>query len=230
MTPMRLEVSQRARLFAWQAGIAALCLTAGVGCQDDVVTQFPAGLVPIEANTATLPAGTPADPYPEERVVLSGEDSHGAWLHAYGYVKAPIALVWTAFQDPAVVIDRRAITSYTTTLDVEPEYDVSFKVRYVIEDVVTVMFDVNWRESATEGTVDAPTRVIVAYQKTWGSSFLRRMAGTIELVQITPDITQIGWVQRLDATNTNAATLESWNADQFTNVIHSVRGEPLLVF
>lgn len=227
---MRLVVPDPRPARARHVLLASLGLVLLVGCQEDIVTQFPAGLTPIEANTATPPAATPTDDFPEVLSVRSGEDADGAWLHAYAYVKAPIALVWTAFKDPNVVVDRRALTSFTTTYDVEADYDVSFRCRYVIEDVVTVSFDVTWRESAVEGTVDAPTRVIVAYQKTWGSSFVRRMAGTIELLQITPDVTQIGWVMRLDATRTGTADLISWSTDQYANVLHSVRGEPLLVF
>jgi hypothetical protein len=206
-------------------GFALLC-----GCQSDVATQFPAGLTPIEENTAPLPAPTATDEFPEVLSVVTGTDSGGSFLHAYAYVKAPIAAVWTAFKDPNVVTDRRSITSFTTTYDVEAEYDVSYRCRIVVEDVITLTFDITWRESAVAGTVDAPTRVIIAYQKTWGSSLVRRMAGTIELLEIAPDVTQIGWVQRLQATRTSPADLISWNADQYTDVVRSVRGEPLLVF
>lgn len=227
---MRVVASPSLRLRPLQAVLACLGLVWLVGCQDDIATQFPAGLTPIEANTATPPPATPTDDFPEVLSIHTGTDAGGAFLHAYAYVKAPIALVWTAFQDPNVVVDRRGITSFTTTYDVEPEYDVSFRCRYVIEDVVTVSFDLTWRESAVAGTVAAPTRVIVAYQKTWGSSFVRRMAGTIELLQIAPDVTQIGWVMRLDATRTGTPDLISWNADQYADVLHSVRGEPLTVY
>ena len=223
MAPRR---SSRTACFA-ALGLAVVGLATLCGCQDTVATQFPAGLTPIEANTAPLPVATPTDEFPEVLSIRTGTDAGGSFLHAYAYVKAPIALVWTAFQDPNVVVDRRNLTSFTTTHDVEPEYDVSFRCRYVIEDVVTVTFDMTWRESAIEGSVAAPTRVIVAYQKTWGSSFVRRMAGTIELLQIAPDVTQISWVQRLDATRTGVPDMVSWNADQYANVLHSVRGEPL---
>jgi hypothetical protein len=142
-----------------RALLGMFCITAlGLplaGCQSEIVSQFPDGLTAIEENTATPPAPTATDEFPEERSVLTGEDDGGAWLHGFAYVKAPIALVWTAFKDPNVVVDRREITSFTTAFDVEDEYDVSFRCSHVVEDVVTVEFDVTWRESAVEGPAQA---------------------------------------------------------------------------
>ena len=226
----RAHVVAKRAISATACIAVALCLAVVTGCQSQIVTQFPEGLTPIEANTATPPAATDTEEFPQTRNVVSGDDDGGAWLHAYGYVHAPIEAVWEAYQVPAVVIDRRPLTSFSATFDVEDEYDVSFKVRYVIEDIVTVIFDVIWRQSAVEGTVDAPIRVVIAYQKVWGSSFTRRVAGTIELLKVAPDVTQISWVMRLDASATDSGNLISWNADQFTNVVRHIRGEPLLTF
>ncbi len=211
--------------------VSALLVAAWVcGCQEDVVTQFPEGLIPIEENTATPPAATPTDAFPEVRSFVTGDDDGGGWLHGYAYVKAPVAQVWDAFQDTEVVADRRAITYYEARWDVEPEYDVSFATRYFIEDLITVSFELTWRQSVVEGTLAAPRRVIAAYQKTWGSSLVRRMAGTIELLEVAPGVTRIGWVQRLDGVRVDSTNVAAWNADQFTNVLRKVRGEPLLTF
>ena len=224
LSPRRVPVSLRL------IGVVLVGALLSGGCLEDVVTQFPEGLIPIEENTATPPAPTETDPFPEVRSFVTGDDDGGGWLHGYAYVKAPVSAVWDAFQDTEVVADRRAITYYEVRWDVEPEYDVSFATRYFIEDLITVSFELTWRQSVVEGTLASPKRVIAAYQKTWGSSLVRRMAGTIELLEVAPNVTRIGWVQRLDGARVDSSNVAAWNADQFTNVVRKVRGEPLLSF
>lgn len=227
---MRTSSLHRVSVSLRLLGVALVGAFLSGGCQEDVVTQFPDGLIPIEENTATPPAPTETDPFPEVRSFVTGDDDGGGWLHGYAYVKAPVSQVWDAFQDTEVVADRRAITYYEARWDVEPEYDVSFVTRYFIEDLITVSFDLTWRQSVVEGTLASPKRVIAAYQKTWGSSLVRRMAGTVELLEVAPNVTRIGWVQRLDGARVDSTNVAAWNADQFTNVVRKVRGEPLLSF
>jgi hypothetical protein len=199
----------------------------GAGCQTHTASQFPLGLEPVGENTAPPPAGSPDDPYPERQSMVMGERGDVAYVHARAFVRAPIARVWAAFRVPDVVVDRRGITRFTVTHDVEDGFDVSFRTRYTIEDVVTVQFDVTWRQSATEGTAAEPLRVAMKYQKTWGSSFIRRMTGSIELLAETDDVTSIAWVQELDAVRTGPEDVASWCRDMYANVLAHVRGEPL---
>jgi hypothetical protein len=206
---------------------AAAPLVVLVGCQTQEVSQFPLGLEPVGANTAPRPTGTPHDPYPEVQSLVMGERDGVAFVHARAFVHAPIARVWDAFKVPEVVVDRRGITSFSVVHHVEEGFDVSFRTRYIIEDIVTVQFDVTWRQSAVEGTATVPLRVAMKYQKTWGSSFVRRMTGSIELLAETDEVTSIGWVQELDAVRTGPENVASWCRDMYASVLAHVRGEPL---
>lgn len=200
-----------------------LCLS----CAGNAATIFPAGLEPIEPDPTPPPQGTAADPYPETIQIESGHDTMGHYAYSTGYVHAPIAQVWAAFQDPMVVVDRRKITSFTVQTDVETGYDTSFRTHYVIVGVVTVEFELTWREGVVTGTTAAPTAVSIVYQKTWGSTFVTQMIGSIELEQVTPDVTKLSYAQRLNAAATTDGDIVSWTTDMFASVVARVHGMPL---
>ena len=63
-------------------------------------------------------------------------------------------------------------------LDVEPGYEVSFRVSETVYDLITVDFQVTWREGTVERSApaEAPTSVIAVFQKTWGSTVIESMA------------------------------------------------------
>src|SRR5690242_9522129 len=158
--------------------LVLLCAVSVAACQGTEATRFPPGLEPLEPDDVAPPAALAGDTFPEELSLTQGTDMTSNWVHATGYVHASVAEVWAAMQDPDVVVDRRSITSYTTTLDVEPMYDTSFVTHYTINNVVTVMFDLTWREGVVSGSTSDPTQVSVVYQKTYGSTFVMMMHGS----------------------------------------------------
>ncbi len=203
-----------------------LCSALAMGCSGEEPTEFPGGLEPIGENSASYPEGTAADPYPET-LNLVQQDVPTSGVEARAYVKASLLDTWAAFQDPEVVVDRRGVTRWTVQHDVEPKYDVSFRTHYVIEDLITVEFDVTWRQGVIDGTTERPEQVGMRYQKTNGSTLVRSLEGSITLEAIDADVTGISWVQAMDATATSSDDIASWTRDMYDSVLAEVRGEPL---
>jgi hypothetical protein len=198
-----------------------------LGCQHDEATSFPAGLDPIATDTVAPPNAAGGNPYPETVTVVPGSNSDYNYVFATGYVDASIEDVWAAFKIPNVVVDRHNISSYTVTNDVEKGYDVSFLTTYTDNNVVTVTFDLTWREGVVAGTEANPTQVSVVYQKTYGSSFISLMEGSIQLVQVNPTVTELQFAQRMNAQNTDSGTIATWTNEMFNSVVAQVHGKPL---
>jgi hypothetical protein len=127
-----------------------------------------------------------------------------------------------------VVVNRQAITSYTVTPNVEAGYDVSFLTSYsIVSGPVTVDFSITWREGVVSGTEAAPTQVSVVYEKTDGSSYVTLLEGSIELVSVTPTVTELQFAQRLNATQSGSDTIASWTNELFNSIVATVHGQPL---
>jgi hypothetical protein len=211
------------------ASVAALVCGAPtvLGCQHDTTTTFPPGLEPLATDTVAPPGADGGDAYPEALTLTQGSESDYNYVFATGYVNASVEDVWAAFKIPNVVVDRHAISSYTVQNNVEQGYDVSFLTAYTINNIVTVQYNLTWREGVVAGTEGDPSQVSVVYEKTWGSSFVSLMEGSIQLVYVTPTVTELQFVQRMSATDTNSGTIASWTNEMFASVVAQVHGQPL---
>jgi len=202
-----------------------------VGCQHQESTSFPPGLDALATDTVPppQPEGDGGDEYPETLSLTQGSDSvdNYNYVVATGYVDAPIEAVRAAFQIPNVVVDRHGITSYTVQENVETGYTVSFLTAYTIDGLATVNFDLTWREGVVAGTTADPTQVSVVYEKTYGSSFISLMEGSIQLVSVTPSVTELEFVQRMNAEDTSSQNIASWTTELFGSVVAQVHGQPL---
>lgn len=199
--------------------IGALLLS---GCFGNEVTPFPPGLEPLETNVAAAPEPRDGDPYPEELVTVrkfapNPPRTHA--VHARGYVQAPILDVWEALRDPDVGADRRAFREWSTIYDVEPEYDYSYVIHSVIENVIIVEYDVTWRHGVALGTLDAPTLVSAVYQKTSGSTAISDLRGSILLTEIEPDVTEFAWVAYLRTIGSDHDNIETFMRDLFAELV-----------
>jgi hypothetical protein len=94
-------------------------------------------------------------------------------------VHQPLAKTWAAFQDPEVVVDRRKVDAWRVTPNVEEGFDVSFRVHNTVNYILTVDFDITWRQSAIQGDRTAPEVVAVRFQKTYGTSFIELLSGSV---------------------------------------------------
>jgi hypothetical protein len=186
------------------AGAAGCALLAGlvlVGCQDNVSTPFPPGLEPFEDGD--VPGGLPA-PAGEQ---LQTSTSSDGMIRAYGrgLVLAPPSVLWAASKVPEAMVARCNTTRRSFMLANEPQYELSFLVHYVVEDILTIEWDDQWRGEVVDGTSDAPGLAMIAHQKVQGSDFIRLTEGSIQLrATDDPATTELWFVEHLDAISGSA--------------------------
>jgi len=197
-----------------------------LACSSDVATDFPPGLAPIEDVGTVPPAANGADAHPEALALDKGQDDDSNWVHAAGFVHASVKDVYAALATPDVIADRHNVTSYSTTMNVE-DYEVSFRLHYKIDNIVTVEFDLTFREGHVSGTADAPTAVSVVYAKTYGSNLVKMMRGSIEVTRIDDQTSELVFAQRMVATQTNQDNIEKWTRGIFASVVAKVHAQPL---
>ena len=188
---------------------------------------FPEGLEPLETNTAPWPQPERGDPYPETLSLVSGETDTYAWTHGRGYLHATVEEAWDSLQDPEVVTDRRGVDAWSVTLEAEEGYDVAFSVHNEVYDIITVEFDIAWREGAVAGSFEDPQAVGVRFLKVAGTNLIDLMEGSVTLYEVDDTLTAIELIEHLDAYSTGTAETEAWMTDLFASVVARVAGDPL---
>jgi hypothetical protein len=207
--------------------VSALAMLAlGVGCNSNEASAFPAGLAVVGENSVPLPEGTAEDAYPETLNQQRGDGSPN-WSNARAYVQAPIDEVWDALKMPEVLVDRREAARYSVEWNVEPEYPVSFVNHIEVDDIITIKYKQTWRQGSSQNSTGGTVGVIATYQKTWGTTYIRQMYGSIELIPVTDDVTEISFVQRMSATQTTSEEIASWQRDMYASIVAVVHGRPL---
>lgn len=203
-------------------------IASTTGCFGNTTTEFPPGLEPLEEVTASLPEPDAQGQWPETINFRSGHRGDLYWTHAAAYIHAPISLVWTAMQDPEVVVDRRAVAEYTWDYNVEDGYDVSFVVHDVVHNIITVRFDVTWRESVVEGMREEPRLVAMRFEKTYGTTTIKLMRASIQLREAEePDVTVLLMAEHLDAVLASNELIESQARDLHASIVARLNGLPL---
>jgi hypothetical protein len=206
---------------------ALVCLGLVAGCGGDEATVFPPGLQPLEAVTIPLPAATAADAHPEVLVTRFGENADYEWAQGRGYVHAPLARVYEALRDPEVTTDRRRASEFSSTPNTEPEYPFSYRVHYIVRDLVTIEFDMSWRLGPIEGSEAAPTAVSGVYQKTYGSSFIDILRGDVVARAVDANTTDIELLRHIRSSGAGGPEAEVYLRDMYNSILARVRGQPL---
>ena len=206
---------------------ALVFLGLAVGCGGDEATTFPPGLQPFEVVTVPLPGATAADPHPEVFNTRVGEGADYEWAQGRGYVHAPLVRVYEALRDPEVTTDRRRVSEFSSTPNTEPEYPFSYRVHYIVHDLVTIEFDMSWRLGPIEGTEAAPTTVSGVYQKTFGSTFIDVLRGDVVARQVDANTTDIGMVRHIRSSGAGGPEAELYLRDTYNSILARVRGQPL---
>lgn len=204
-----------------------LLLGLVVGCGGDEATVFPPGLRPLEAVTVPAPAAVPGDAYPEVFNSRSGEGADYEWAQGHGYIHAPLERVYEALRDPEVTTDRRRVSSFTVTLNTEPEYPFSYRVHNVVHELVTIEFDMSWRLGPNESMEAAPTAVSAVYQKTFGSSFIDILRGNVLARRVDDSTTEIEMVRHILSSGAGGPEAEIYLRDMYNSILARVRGRPL---
>ena len=202
------------------------------GCWGDEKTRFPEGLEPLEESTAPAPAGTEADPHPETIEFVDGERMGFAWVHGRGFVHAPIATTWAAMREPEVCVDRRKVASWSVEHVEMPDeqYDFEYVIHNTVEDVITVEFEITWRHGAVEGTREEPELIVANYQKTWGTTFIDILRGSVVATPVDETTTEITFVEHLRASAGDGTEAQSYLRDYFDSIVAHAHGEPLPTF
>ena len=207
--------------------VATAALSIASGCFGNESTPFPPGLEPLEEVTVEPPAPVDGDMYPEMLRMESGDIGQYDWVQARGYIDAPIEDVYAALRMPEVVADHRAVSRHSVTLDTDPEYEHSFTLHNEVDEFITVEFDITWRLAAVEGTEEAPDTVAATWQKTYGTTFIDILRGSLLLHRVTDDVTEIEVAEHVRAASRGPEPLISYVNDLYQNLVEVSHGRPL---
>jgi hypothetical protein len=211
---------------AWFAGV----LVFAGACGPPHIGPLPPWTEPLDAtNQATDPAPQPDAPYPEQLNVVTGtlQDSY-SWGHCRGWIHGSIESVWAAMRNANVVVDRRTLTSWTVTgTNVDPTADVSFIVKNVVVNVITVVIDTE-REGVISGSKETPTKVAVRNSLIDGSIFVTVVDDSALLTAQDSETTEIQLERHSQtASPTQESDVKRYEQDLFNSIVAQVHGQPL---
>ena len=198
------------------------------GCGRNDVGPTPDTLAPLDDNRASPPTSD-GEPYPEVLSVVSGGDGGLWWAHALGYIHASSGDVWAAARDPDVGVDRREVDEWTVT-STSDGFDESYVVHNTVHDVITVNYDLRWLHELQEGTEAEPERVVIVWEKTEGTGFIDVLEGSLVIRPVADGVTEVGFVEHLDATLRDDQTLVSFLQDFHASLVAAANGRALPVY
>lgn len=222
--PVRLRSQTRAK------GCVLACLIGGVssGCNQDIKTPFPEGLTPLEANKASWPGSTSSGSLSFATGTAEDADvGEYTWMHARGYVQAPIEDVYEALRTPRVNVDRRKVNDFSVDWDVEPEYTYSYRIANTVEDIITVEYDVNWRHGEIDLDEDVDFEVGSRWQKTFGSEVIELMRGSVHTLEIDSNTTALELVLHQKSLQDDEPLVRGYLSDFYDDIQATTSGASL---
>jgi len=199
-----------------------LLLACGAGSEE----AEPPRLSTLEANTAPPPEAD-GEEWPEALSQVGAEGDEYFWGHALGYVHGSASEVWEALEDPLLVADRRGTDTQTWELHDPPRLDHSFTLSYSVERLITIEWSEDWCYAVTEGSLAEPIAAVVRYQKVEGSEVIELIEGSITLVEVDDQVTEVGFVEHLQALGAEQDMITQYFEDLFDSILAGVAGEPL---
>lgn len=214
----------------WSAAslVAIAAVVALTGCFENVETEFPPGLEPWESpNEAPLPEPRDGDAHPEEiTFVRKRWENNAVSVHARAYVQADVATTFAAVRHPLAGADRRPSVTFTYEEGVDPEYEYSHRSHLVIPDIITVEMELTWRSGVVEGTAEQPTITATRWQKTWGSSVIGLLEGSVVCRRVTDDVTELQIQYHLNAFGQGYETVEDYLTKYYASILLLAHGTP----
>lgn len=193
-----------------------LALVSLSGCQDDVATPFPPGLEPLEDNRVPDATGVPT----ETLRSTQGSSGDTDQTHGRGFVFVDPATLWALTKDPLAMVARCRTDAQTVTPGADPAYELDYVVHYTVNEILTVEWDDQWRYGIIEGTPDAPVLGMIRHQKIQGSDFINVSEGTIQVLATDdPNISEVAFVEHLDAISGNADDLLEGMQDNYARLV-----------
>jgi hypothetical protein len=209
---------------------AALALT---GC-GNTTSPFDSGLAPLPITTGVQlppPAGS-GDPCGEGMQTMAGGAPGYSFAEGRACLHVPIAQVWAALQMPEVMDvayypDRDHTPACDARTSIETAYPISFRLHQKPGSPYSAFdYDVTWRGGLLLGTDLAPQEIALTYQKTWGTTQIKRLQGSMLLKESSPGS---GWtvmeaVRQVGAPNTTGQMMEVWLQDWFGALRRNIDG------
>jgi len=198
-----------------------------VGCQDDVTTPFPAGLEPLEDNVVPVQQGGERT---ETLRAQAADDGGEIRIYGRGYVLVDPVSVWAASKNADANAAVCSTNAQTITPNNDPAYEFSFLVHYVVNNILTVEWDDQWRWGVIQpGTGSAmPFFGMIKHQKTQGSSFIELSEGTIEVLATDdPNVTELAFVEHLKAAGGGDADVQAGVQHNYDALVAVAHGNPI---
>jgi len=196
------------------------------------------GVTPL-VNVAPLPEATADDPCPETLEMVRGtyrvpEDGRGVReIHAAACIHAPLDAVFRAARDPQTGRDPTAAMGFAVNAwETEPDYDCSYETHVIANEVLSMTheMDLRWRHDVVEGSAEQPLLTASRWQKTFGSSAITLLEGSLVLQPLEghPEITEVRYQYHLDAVSQGHETIEAYLAVIFERLRQRSHGETLV--
>jgi len=197
----------------------ALAVLGLAGCQDDIATPFPPGLEPFEDNKVpTQPDG----PFVEE-LRVTASDTDMIRVYARGFVLVPFDEMWEASKSPEANVSTCSTSEHVITEGNEPQYETSFLIHYIVNDILTVEWDDQWRFGRITQDLG-----MIRHQKVQGSDLITLSEGSIQVLTTSePGVIELSFVEHLDAIQATPADVIEGVQHNYDALVATAHGNPI---
>ena len=136
------------------------------------------------------------------------------------------------YQEPDVNIAVCSTNEQMSTPNNDAAYEYSFIVHYVVNNILTVEWDDQWRwgtiQDGTGSGSDQTFFGMIKHQKTMGSSFITLSEGTTEVTATDdPNATQLSIVEHLEAAGGSVDDVLTGVQHHYDSIVAVTHGNPI---